>query len=62
MIFEYGNRRTPLFIGIGFLLIIILAEFLAIMLLNHGLLVYTLDDPYILMALSENIISGVKTP
>jgi hypothetical protein len=55
---EYNYTQTPLFIGISFLLLVILIELFAIMLLNNGFFVYTLDDPYIHMALSENIKNG----
>ena len=55
---EHYSRFTPFLIGVGFLLLIILAEFLIIMQLNNGKFVYTLDDPYIHLALSENIING----
>jgi len=54
------NRKVKisLYIGIAFLLCLILMEFVSIMMLNSGLLVYTLDDPYIHLALAENIKQG----
>ena len=52
---EYRKTQISLYIGIGFLLFAIAIEFVSILLLNNGLLVYTLDDPYIHMALSENL-------
>lgn len=51
---NYGTR-IPLFFGAGFLFLVILAELTAIMLLNNGHFIYTLDDPYIHLALAENI-------
>ncbi len=47
--------QTPLLIGAVFLFSIIIIEFVAILILNNGILVYTLDDAYIHMALAENI-------
>ena len=55
---ENRNIKIPLLIGIGFLLIIVLLEFLDIMRLNNGLLVYTLDDPYIHLSLAQQILKG----
>lgn len=55
---ENNSIRISLWSGIVFLLLIVLIEFLAIMNLNHGLLVYTLDDPYIHLALARHIIQG----
>ena len=49
---------APLVIGCIFLLTLVLCELLAILWLNDGKLVYTLDDPYIHLALSENILRG----
>lgn len=50
--------KMPLFIGFGFLFVAILVEMIAILRLNNGFFVYTLDDPYIHMALAEQIIEG----
>lgn len=50
--------NIPLYVGIAFLACLILIEFVSIMMLNSGLLVYTLDDPYIHLALAENIKQG----
>ena len=50
--------NIPLYVGIAFLVCLILIEFVSIMMLNNGLLVYTLDDPYIHLALAENIKQG----
>ena len=55
-----ANRKVniPLFSGIAFLLTLILIEFVTIMLLNDWLFVFTLDDPYVHLALAENIKKG----
>ena len=55
---ECCSRRTPLFVGITFLLAAILFELTAILLLNSGKLVYTLDDAYIHLALAAQILQG----
>ena len=52
---DYRKISTPFYIGISFLLCSIAIELLFILLLNNGFFVYTLDDPYIHMALAENI-------
>lgn len=52
------KKNISLYVGIAFLLCLILIEFVSIMVLNSGLLVYTLDDPYIHLALAENIKQG----
>lgn len=52
---EHHYTRSPFVAGATFLFIVIIAEFIAIMLLNNGHFVYTLDDPYIHLALAENI-------
>ena len=49
---------ASLLMGVGFLSIGVFSEIIAILLLNKGHLVYTLDDPYIHLALAENIING----
>lgn len=54
----YRKINIPLYVGIAFLACLILIEFVSIMMLNSGLLVYTLDDPYIHLALAENIKQG----
>ena len=56
--YQQHSDIKALLIGIGFLLVIILAEVVALLRLNNGHLVYTLDDPYIHLALAENIIHG----
>jgi len=56
--YQQHSNIKALLIGIGFLLVIILAEVIALLRLNNGHLVYTLDDPYIHLALAENIIHG----
>jgi hypothetical protein len=55
--FSYEEKKT-LFIPLSVFLVIILAEIITILLLNSGLIVYTLDDAYIHLALAENIIRG----
>lgn len=52
------DSRISLSVGIGFLLLLVIAEYVAIMTLNQGFFSYTLDDPYIHLALSENIMEG----
>ena len=56
----YTNKsiNIPFASGVVFLLFAILCEIAAIMILNHGVFTYTLDDPYIHMALAENILHG----
>ncbi len=50
--------NVVLYFAIVFFLILVLIEYICIYVLNNGLLVYTLDDPYIHLALAENIIRG----
>jgi hypothetical protein len=50
--------HTPFFVGVFFLFAVVIAEFLKIMVMNNGFFVYTIDDPYIHLALGENIIHG----
>ena len=52
------ENGIPFYIGIGFLLCVVAIELFAILRLNNGMLVYTLDDPYIHLALAEKIING----
>jgi hypothetical protein len=53
----YEEKKT-LFIPLTIFLLIVCAEIILILLLNSGLIVYTLDDSYIHLALAENIIRG----
>jgi hypothetical protein len=43
---------------VGMLLALVIAEGTAILVLNHGTLTFTIDDPYIHLALAENIARG----
>lgn len=52
------EEKKILFIPLTFFLLIVLAEIIIILILNSGLMVYTLDDAYIHLALGENIIRG----
>jgi hypothetical protein len=51
-------RHKALIIASAFLIALIAVELGAILRLNDGLLVYTLDDPYIHLALAENLARG----
>lgn len=50
--------NISLYVSVAFLLCLVLIEFVSIIRLNGGLLVYTLDDPYIHLALAEGIQRG----
>lgn len=52
------SGRKALWYGISFLLLLVLIELAAILALNSGKFVYTLDDPYIHLALAENLLQG----
>lgn len=54
----YRKTNIPIYVGVTFLLCLILIAFTSIMTLNNGLFIYTLDDPYIHLALAENIKKG----
>ena len=58
MQFKNKSTRTAFFIGAGFFLLIVILELAAILRLNQGFFVYTLDDAYIHLALAENIAQG----
>lgn len=45
-------------VGLGFFLALVLVEYLAVLRINGGTFVFTLDDPYIHLALAENILQG----
>ncbi len=51
-------QYLPVFIGIGYLLSVCLIHLYRILSLNSGMFVYTIDDPYIHLALAENIVNG----
>lgn len=53
-----NTRNNAVFIGWAFLLISVFTATVAILFLNSGHFTYTLDDPYIHLAMSENILSG----
>lgn len=50
--------KIALFIGLCFLVLAVTVEYIAIIRMNDGYFTYTLDDPYIHMALAENIQNG----
>lgn len=54
----HNKPQLPLYIGVSFLLFLVALELLIIHYLNNGFFVYTLDDPYIHLALAENIRNG----
>ncbi len=58
MIWRDHPMRVSLLVSLGLLLTIAAAELTAILQLNKGFFTYTLDDPYIHLALAENIRSG----
>jgi hypothetical protein len=53
----HGQNRS-LWIALSIFLIITFFELIAILLLNSGHFIFTLDDPYIHLALAENILNG----
>ena len=52
------GKHIPQWIGLAFLACLVGAGYAAIAALNDGMLVYTLDDPYIHLALAENLRNG----
>jgi hypothetical protein len=56
--FFYKAHLKPLLIGLAVLALIVIAEFICILIFNSGHFIYTLDDPYIHLALAERIRNG----
>ncbi|MEI7906246.1 MAG: hypothetical protein WCI84_02700 [Bacteroidota bacterium] len=52
------NNRIPFYVSSLLLLLLTAAEFAAILRMNNGMFVYTLDDAYIHLSLAENIALG----
>ena len=52
------EEKKIFFISLSIFLLIVFTEIIIILILNSGLMVYTLDDSYIHLALAENIIKG----
>ena len=50
--------RAPLAAGLCFFILLAAVELLVVLRLNDGLLTYTLDDPYIHLAMAENLRHG----
>ena len=57
-LFSTYEEKKTLFIPLIVFLIIVITEIIIILILNSGLIVYTLDDAYIHLALAENIMRG----
>jgi len=55
---KFQKSHLPFYIGIVFLLVIFVIELISILKLNGNCFIYTLDDPYIHLALAENIRHG----
>jgi hypothetical protein len=55
---KWIDNHWPILLSLCFLLFIVLVELIAVLILNDGHFVYTLDDPYIHLSLAENIIKG----
>lgn len=55
---EQHSVRIPLIVGSSFLIVLVLLELGAILRINNGSFIYTLDDPYIHLALAENLKHG----
>jgi hypothetical protein len=53
-----NNAKNPFWVALFILVVILVTEFIVILALNSGVFVFTLDDPYIHMALAENILHG----
>ena len=52
------NDSNGVWIPLGLLLVLVGIELWVLLAMNDGVLVYTLDDPYIHFALAENILAG----
>jgi hypothetical protein len=52
------RQHQPLLVSATFMIALIVLELAGILQLNQGLFVYTLDDPYIHLALAENLARG----
>ncbi len=52
------SPKKAFFVAAIILIISIVVELIAILFINHGKLVYSLDDAYIHLALAENIANG----
>ncbi len=57
-VLTYDLHKKMLWLTMSILLTVICAELIAILNINSGMFVFTLDDPYIHLALAENILNG----
>ncbi|MDW8003043.1 MAG: hypothetical protein RMJ39_10370 [Deltaproteobacteria bacterium] len=55
---NFKKNKLPFLVSTLFFFAVALIEYLSIIHLNNGFFVYTLDDPYIHLALAENILKG----
>lgn len=58
MMSQYNQVSTLKFIIVSFFISLVYVIYRSILIWNDGFFVFTLDDPYIHLALSENIING----
>lgn len=57
-IFQPFSRRSAYIIPLAVFAVLTIAEIIAILRINHGRFIYSLDDPYIHLALAEHIRHG----